>query len=162
MTSESWKPTLRSPESVTLRSSLQAESQSGETNSAMSGGNTQSSTYSLAEVLATLAVKLGDSTVVGQMFRATATQLMGSAASAALIQKSQGVENAQQELTQANSAYSEAIKAENEANDNLLQVETSLNNAKLSLDDATDALTSAQIAYNDALNAIYSTDEEKR
>lgn len=161
MTSESWKPTLRSPESVTLRSSLQAESQSGETNSAMSGGNTQSSTYSLAEVLATLAVKLGDSTVVGQMFRATATQLMGSAASAALIQKSQGVENAQQELTQANSAYSEAIKAENEANDNLLQVETSLNNAKLSLDDALDALTSAQIAYNDALNAIYSTDEEK-
>ncbi|MBA4712523.1 MULTISPECIES: type III secretion system translocon subunit SctE [Citrobacter] len=161
MTSESWKPTLRSPESVTLRSSLQAESQSGETNSAMSGGNTQSSTYSLAEVLATLAVKLGDSTVVGQMFRATATQLMGSAASAALIQKSQGVENAQQELTQANSAYSEAIKAENEANDNLLQVETSLNNAKLSLDDAQDALTSAQIAYNDALNAIYSTDEEK-
>lgn len=161
MTSESWKPTLRSPESVTLRSSLQTESPSGWTNSAMSGGNTQSSTYCLAEVLATLAVKLGDSTVVGQMFRATATQLMGSAASAALIQKSQDVENAQQTLTQANSAYSEAVKAENEADDNLLQAETSLNNAELSLNDARDVLTSAETAYNDALNATYSTNAQK-
>lgn len=161
MTSESWKPTLRSPESVTLRTSQQSGSQSGEANSAMSGSNTQSSTYSLAEVLATLAVKLGDSAVVGQMFRATATQLMGSAASAALVQTSQDVENAQQALTQANSAYSEAVKAENEADDNLLQAETSLTNAEQSLNDARDVLTSAETAYNDALNATYSNDEEK-
>jgi hypothetical protein len=161
MTSESWKPTLSSPESVTLRTSQQSGSQSGEANSAMSGSNTQSSTYSLAEVLATLAVKLGDSAVVGQMFRATATQLMGSAASAALVQTSQDVENAQQALTQANSAYSEAVKAENEADDNLLQAETSLTNAEQSLNDARDVLTSAETAYNDALNATYSNDEEK-
>ncbi|MDA8519063.1 pathogenicity island 1 effector protein SipB [Citrobacter sp. Igbk 16] len=160
MTSESWKPTLRSPESVTLRTSQQSESQSGETNSAMSGSQ-QSSTYSLAEVLATLAVKLGDSAVVGQMFRATATQLMGSVASAALVQTSQDVENAQQALTQANSASSEAEKAKNEADDNLLQAETSQTNAEQSLNDVRDVLALAETAYNDALNATYSNDEEK-
>lgn len=161
MASESWKPTLRSPESVTLRASQQSESQSGETNSAMSGSHTQSSTYSLAEVLATLAVKLGDSAVVGQMFRATAAQLMGSAASAALVQTSQDVENAQQALTQANSAYSEAEKAKNGAEDKLLQAEASQTNAEQSLNDARDVLTSAETAYNDAQNATYSNDEEK-
>lgn len=160
MTSESWKPTLRSPESVTLRTSQQSESQSGETNSAMSGSQ-QSSTYSLAEVLATLAVKLGDSAVVGQMFRATAAQLMGSAASAALVQTSQDVENAQQALTQANSANSEAEKAKNVAEDKLLQAEASQTNAEQSLNDARDVLTSAETAYNDAQNATYSNDEEK-
>ena len=161
MTSESWKPTLRSPESVTLRSSQQPKSQASETNSTMSGGKTQSSTYSLTQVLATLAVKLGDSTVVGQMFRATATQLMGSATSAALIQKSQDVENAQQTLTQANLAYSEAVKTVNEADDHLLQAETSLNNAEQSLNNALNILTSSETAYNDALNAIYSNNTEK-
>ncbi|AOI31036.1 TPA: YopB/SseC family type III secretion system translocon subunit [Citrobacter freundii] len=161
MTSESWKPTLRSPESVTLRSSQQPKSQAIETNSTMSGGKTQSSTYSLTQVLATLAVKLGDSTVVGQMFRATATQLMGSATSAALIQKSQDVENAQQTLTQANLAYSEAVKTVNEADDHLLQAETSLNNAEQSLNNALNILTSSETAYNDALNAIYSNNTEK-
>lgn len=76
----------------------------------MPGGSAQSSTYSLAVVLATLAVKLGDSAVVGQLFRATATQLMGKGSSAALNQASQDVENAQQAVTQANSDYTEAAR----------------------------------------------------
>lgn len=144
MTSESWKPTLRSPESVTLRSSLQAESQSGETNSAMSGGSEQSSTYSLAVVLATLAVKLGDSAVVGQLFRATATQLMGKGSSAALHQASQDVENAQQAVTKANSDYIEATREKEEADSTLTAAEKALESADQTLKSANSELADAK------------------
>ncbi|TKU43893.1 pathogenicity island 1 effector protein SipB [Citrobacter sp. wls716] len=144
MTSESWKPTLRSPESVTLRSSLQAESQSGETNSAMPGGSAQSSTYSLAVVLATLAVKLGDSAVVGQLFRATATQLMGKGSSAALNQASQDVENAQQAVTQANSDYTEAAREKEKADSKLTAAEKALESADQTLKSANSELADAK------------------
>ncbi len=144
MTSESWKPTLRSPESVTLRSSQQSELQSGETNRATSGSNTQSSTYSLAEVLATLAVKLGDSSVIGQMFRATATQLMGNGASDALNQASQDVENAQQAVNQANAEYTQAAEVKEEAGSNLAAAETALESADKTLKDAENELANAK------------------
>ena len=144
MTSESWKPMLRSPESVTLRSSLQAESQSGETNSAMPGGSAQSSTYSLAVVLATLAVKLGDSAVVGQLFRATATQLMGKGSSAALNQASQDVENAQQAVTQANSDYTEAAREKEKADSKLTAAEKALESADQTLKSANSELADAK------------------
>lgn len=143
MTGDPWKPMLRAP--APLKSGALQESSPQEITT-----ETESQTYKLAEILATLSTALGDSAIATQQLRGQARQIISSSASAITSEAYATAENAQTAVDGAEADVDSAWAQKDAADQKLVEADASVDDANKVLDGANTVLDGANEVLDDA------------